>query len=151
WAGDHKAADQLKSLVTGDTLQVERKFGSCRQVPNHLKSIATTNHDHAVHAGVQDRRNVVYDVSDERVGDRAWFETLYRDLKDGGTREFFWLLKNVKLDDWHPARDILKTTEITEQQRMSGDSVSQWAQACILADAIIGERRGSYGTEIKHD
>ena len=96
WAGDHKAADKLKSLVTGDTLQVERKFGSCRQVPNRLKTIATTNHDHAVHAGVQDRRNVVYDVSDERVGDKAWFNNLYRDLADGGTCEFLWFLTKLE-------------------------------------------------------
>jgi hypothetical protein len=151
WAGDHKAADKLKSLVTGDTLQVERKFGGCRQVPNRLKTIATTNHDHAVHAGVQDRRNVVYDVSDVRVGDKAWFNSLYRDLARGGTSEFLWFLKNVKLADWHPARDILKTAETIEQQRMSSDSVSQWAQACIYADAIIGAGRGPYGTETTHD
>ena len=151
WAGDHRAADKLKSLVTGDTLQVERKFGACRQVPNRLKTIATTNHDHAVHAGVQDRRNVVYDVSDARVGDKAWFDKLYQDLAEGGTSEFLYLLQHVQLGDWHPARDFLKTAETAEQQRMSGDSISQWAQACIHADAIVGAGRGPYGTEATHD
>ena len=34
---------------------------------------------------------------------------------------------------------------------MSGDSVSQWSQACIIADAIIGAGRGSYGSDITHD
>ena len=140
WAGDHKAADKLKSVITGDTIQIERKFGSCRQVPNRLKTIATTNHDHAIAAGVRDRRNVVYDVSDERVGDRAWFDALYRDLAAGGTSEFLYFLQHVQLGDWHP-RQILKTAETIEQQRMSGDSVSQWAQACIEADALIGARR----------
>jgi hypothetical protein len=150
WAGDHKAADKLKSLITGDTIQIERKFGSCRQVPNRLKTMATTNHDHAVATGVQDRRNVVYDVSDEHAGDKAWFDSLYRDLADGGTSEFLHLLLRVQLGDWHP-REILKTTETIEQQRMSGDSVSQWSQACIIADAIIGSERGSYGTEVTYD
>ena len=140
WAGDHKATDKFKSLVTGDTLQVERKFGNCRQIPNRLKIIATTNHDHAVAAGVQDRRNVVFDVSDERAGDRAWFDNLYGDLADGGRSEFLHFLQSIKLGDWHP-REILKTTETVEQQRMSGDSVSQWSQACIEADAIIGDPR----------
>ena len=150
WAGDLKAADKFKSLVTGDTIQIERKFGSCRQVPNRLKLIATTNHDHAVAAGVQDRRNVVYDVSDERAGDRAWFDRLYQDLADGGTSEFLGLLKNVQLGTWHP-RDILKTDETAEQQRMSGDSVSQWSQACIEADAVIGAARGAYESDTTHD
>ncbi len=150
WAGDHKAADKFKSLVTGDTIQVERKFGSCRQIPNRLKIIATTNHDHAVAAGVQDRRNVVYDVSDERAGDKAWFDNLYRDLVDGGTSEFLHFLRNLRLGDWHP-REILKTGETAEQQRMSGDSVSQWSQACIEADAVIGAGRGPYGSDPTHD
>ncbi len=144
WAGDHKAADKLKSVITGDTIQIERKFGSCRQVPNRLKVIATTNHDHAVAAGVRDRRNVVYDVSDERVGDKAWFDGLYRDLAAGGTSEFLHFLQRVRLGDWHP-RQILKTAETIEQQRMSGDSVSQWSQACIMADAIVGAERAAYG------
>ncbi len=137
WAGDHKAADKLKSLITGDTIQIERKFGSCRQIPNRLKIIATTNHDHAVAAGVRDRRNVVYDVCDERVGDKAWFDNLHRDLANGGTSEFLYLLQNLQLGGWHP-REILRTAETAEQQRMSGDSVSQWAQACIDADTIVG-------------
>ena len=141
WAGDHKSADKLKSLITGDTIQIERKFGSCRQIPNRLKAIATTNHDHAIAAGVQDRRNVVYDVSDERVGDRAWFDRLYQDLAAGGTSEFLYFLQNLRLGNWHP-RDILKTAETAEQQRMSSDSVSQWSQACIDADAIIGAGQG---------
>jgi hypothetical protein len=88
WAGDHKAADMLKSIITADTIQIERKFGSCRQIPNRLKTIATTNHDHAIAAGVRDRRNVVYDVSEERVGDKAWFDRLNQDLAAGGTSEF---------------------------------------------------------------
>ncbi len=150
WAGDHKAADKFKSLVTGDTIQVERKFGSCRQIPNRLKIIATTNHDHAVAAGVKERRNVVYDVSDERAGDKAWFDGLYRDLADGGTSEFLHFLLRIRLGDWHP-REILKTSETAEQQRMSGDSVSQWSQACIEADAVIGAGRDPYGTDATPD
>ena len=150
WARDHKAADKFKSLVTGDTIQVERKYGSVRRIPNRLKIIATTNHDHAVAAGVRDRRNVVYDVSDERVGHRAWFDRLYEDLAAGGTGEFLHFLQNVQLGDWHP-RQILKTAETTEQQRMSADSISQWSEACINADAVIGAGPGPHGMDRTYD
>jgi hypothetical protein len=101
----------------------------------------TTNHDHAVAAGVGDRRNVVYDVSDEHACDRDWFDPLYRDLEAGATNEFLWFLQNLRLGNWHP-RQIIKTAEATEQQRMSADTVSQWARACINADAIVGAARG---------
>jgi hypothetical protein len=149
WAGDHKTADKFKSFVTADTIQIERKFGGCWQIPNRLHAMMTTNHDHAVAAGVGDRRNVVYDVSDERVRDKAWFDQLYRDLEDGGAGEFLFMLQNIQLGDWHP-RQILKTAETAEQQRMSGDSVSQWSQACINADAIVGGTK-SYGGEQTYD
>lgn len=149
WAGDHKAADKLKSILTADTIQIERKFGSLRQIPNRLKTIATTNHDHAIAAGVRERRNVVFDVSDDHTGDKGWFDRLYQDLDAGGTSEFLDFLLHIKLGDWHP-REILKTAETIEQQRMSGDSVSQWSQGCIEADAIIGDGSRQYelGTRI---
>src|SRR5581483_1166892 len=134
FAGDLKSADKMKSIVTGEVLQVEGKYRSCRQVPNHTKFIACTNHDHAVAAGVRERRNIVYDVSNEYVGDKDYFDALYRDLAEGGTSEFLWLLQNLQLADWHPRR-IVKTEETTEQQRMSSDSACQWSQSCIIADA----------------
>jgi hypothetical protein len=148
WAGDHKSTDKLKSMITADTVQVERKNGAIRQIKNRLHPMMTTNHDHAVDAGVGDRRNVTLDVDDERACDETWFGPLYRDLEDGGIREFFWFLKNLRLGDWHP-RQIIKTAETTEQQRMSADSISQWARACIEADSIIGGSQSSYPTS--HD
>ena len=75
-------------------------------------------------------------------GTRTWFEPLHQDLADGGKSQFLWFLKNLKLGGWHPARDFLKTAETAEQQRMSGDSVSQWSQSCIDADAFIGASHG---------
>lgn len=102
--------------------------------------VMTTNHDHAVGAGVGDRRFVVYDISDAHACDKSWFDPIYRDLDEGGASEFLRLLQDLKLGSWHP-REILKTEEATEQQRMSGDSISQWSQACVEADAIIGDTR----------
>ena len=143
WAGDHKTADKLKSRVTADTFQIERKNGAIRQIPNRVHMIMTTNHEHAIAAGVGDRRFVVYDVSDEHACDRAWFDPLYRDLEDGGCSEFLWFLRHAGLGNWHP-RQILKTQEAIEQQRMTGDSISQWSQACVNADALIGDGLRQY-------
>ena len=144
WAGDHKTADKLKSRITADTFQIERKHGAICQIPNRLHIIMTTNHDHAIGAGVGDRRFAVYDVSDKHARDESWFDPIYRDLDEGGASEFLWFLQDLKLGNWHP-RLILKTAETTEQQRMSGDSVSQWSQACIDADAVIGAGPGLHG------
>jgi len=148
WAGDPKSTDKLKSIITANKLQVERKNAAVREIPNRLHPMMTTNHDHAVAAGVGDRRNVVYDVSDEHACDKNWFDPLYQDLETGGTSEFLWFLQSLRLDDWHP-RQIIKTAEATEQQCMSADSISQWARACIEADAIVGSWSGGYA--VSHD
>lgn len=137
WAGDHKTADRLKSMLTAETIQIERKFGGVHQILNRLHMMMASNYDHAVSAGVGERRDVVYKTSDTHACDKSWFEPLYKDLDSGGIEEFLDFLLEMRLADWHP-REILKTAETAEQQRMSGDSVSQWAQACINADAIIG-------------
>jgi hypothetical protein len=149
WAGDHKTTDKLKSRITADTFQIERKHGGIRQIPNRLHCLMTTNHDHAVAAGARDRRNVVYEVLDDKAGDNRWFDRIYRDLDDGGAGEFLDFLLNLQLGDWHP-REVLKTAETVEQQRMSGDSISQWAQACIEADEVIGAPRGLHGNVVTH-
>ncbi len=139
WAGDPKSTDKLKSVITANTLQVERKNGAIRQITNRLHPMMTTNHDHAVAAGIGDRRNVVFDVSDEHASDPSWFGPLYRDLEAGGINEFLWFLQSLQLGNWHP-RQIIKTAEATEQQRMSADSICQWARASIEADAIVGSQ-----------
>src|SRR5437868_46145 len=83
WAGDHRRADKIKSLITAPTIRIERKFGECHIIPNRLHVIMTTNHDHAIAAGVGDRRFIVFDVSDARACDKAWFDPIYRDLAAG--------------------------------------------------------------------
>jgi phage/plasmid-associated DNA primase len=141
WAGDKGGADALKSIITGDTLTLEVKGGARWEVPNRLHIFMTTNHEHAIAAGVHERRHFVLEPSDEKARDRQWFDPLYADLEDGGKEQFLWLLLSLRLGKWHP-RQLPKTAEIVDQQRMSADPVSQWASACIEADAILAPPSG---------
>jgi len=146
WAGDGKTTDKLKSRITAETIPIEAKFRKARAVPNRMHVIMTTNHEHAVAAGVRDRRYVVLDVAEHVAQSKAWFDPLYADLKGGGTSQFLHFLLNIELADWHP-REIIKTAEAGEQQRFSADSIVQWMQACIDADAIVGSPHG-VGSEL---
>jgi Family of unknown function (DUF5906)/RepB DNA-primase from phage plasmid/Primase C terminal 2 (PriCT-2) len=136
WSGDKSGHDALKSVITGDTLTLEVKNGARWDVPNRLHILMTTNHEHAITAGVHERRHFVLEVSDHKAQKPEWFDPLHRDIADGGREQFLWLLQNLQLGDWHPRR-LPKTAEAVEQQRMSADTVCQWASACIEADGII--------------
>ena len=118
WAADRGTADKLKSLITGGTITLEVKHGARWAVPNRLHIIMTTNHDHAVQAGVQDRRFFVLEVSTHKAQDASWFDPLYADFDNGGVEEFLWFLLKVNLKGWHP-RQLPKTSASIEQQRFS--------------------------------
>src|SRR5262249_25550778 len=60
--------DRIKSLITADHFQVERKHGPVFQIPNRLGIWLTTNHAWAVPAGVEDRRFVVFGVNEGQLG-----------------------------------------------------------------------------------
>jgi hypothetical protein len=135
FAGDHDGNRALKSIITSETIALELKGGKSWQIPNRFHIIMTTNGEHAVQSGVGDRRNFVLEVSPHKARNDAWFAPLYADLEGGGLEEFLWLLQNLKLKSWHP-RQMPTTKAAQQQQRYSGDSISQWAQACIDADCV---------------
>ena len=86
-----------------------------------------------------------YDVSDERVGDRASFDRLYQDLAAAERRQRVTVLlfKTRGLATGAPQEGCSsRRRRPLEQQRMSSDGVWQWSQACIDADAIIGAGQG---------
>jgi Family of unknown function (DUF5906) len=135
FAGDYDGNRALKSIITSETITLELKGGKSWQIPNRFHIIMTTNGEHAVQSGVGDRRNFVLEVSSHRAKSDTWFAPLYNDLENGGLEEFLWLLQSLKLKGWHP-RKMPTTKAAQEQQRFSGDSISQWAQGCIDADCV---------------
>ncbi len=137
WAGDYSTADALKSRITASTIPIEEKYRARRSAPNRLHVMLTTNHSWAIPAGVNARRYFVAEISDEVAQDKAWFDPLYQDLRDGGTGEFLNLLLTLKLGDWHP-RDVPKTAELAQQQVLSAGSTEQWLLACAEMEGVIG-------------
>jgi hypothetical protein len=94
---------------------------------------------------LHERRLVIYLVSEEHLQDKACFDPIYADLKSGGYEEFLHYLLHIELGDRHP-RQQLKTAELAQYQRMSGDSITQWARACVEADLLRGQ--GSCGISL---
>ncbi|PWB80657.1 MAG: hypothetical protein C3F11_17345 [Methylocystaceae bacterium] len=128
FAGNRAQADAMRSAITDGQIFVNAKFIKPYFAPNVTHAILTTNHEHAIHAGVNARRWFVVEVDEKRVGDRSYFDALHVDLEAGGYGQLLNALLEVDLGDWHP-RELVRTAELAEQMAMSGDGVTQWYKA----------------------
>jgi hypothetical protein len=146
FAGDHKAADQLKSRLTADYFSVEGKFRAVRQVPNRLHAMMTTNHEWAVQAGDGARRWFICEVSTERAGDKAWFKMIYDGLENGGHGQFLNMLLEMKLGDFTPLKALVKTRELGATQRRTAGSIFDWLMASAGKGLLVGGGGGMQTT-----
>lgn len=128
FAGDPRQTSAMRSKITSRTMRINPKFIRAYQAPNMMHAILTTNHDWAIHAGEQARRWFVCEVSDERVGDKGYWDRLYGGLEAGGYGQLLDALLETDLEGWSP-RAIVRTGELREQQELSADSVVQWLRA----------------------
>lgn len=149
FAGDPKVADRAKHAITGASRRVNPKFRKAYQAPNRMHAILTTNHDWAVHAGKGARRYFVCEVSEEKTGDKSWFDRIVHDLESGGYGQLLRYLQTKKLRGWHP-RNMPRTMELAEQQIRSASSVHQWLIESVEQGHIDvyekGERKGGFSS-----
>ena len=78
WGGDRRLAAAYKTLFTDDNRTLEIKYGPVLTMPNRTHGIMCSNELRVAPMGSQDRRHVVHDVSDKRVGDKRYFKSLFR-------------------------------------------------------------------------
>jgi hypothetical protein len=91
WGGDRKSGQKLKTIITDDALQIERKTIDRIQVPNRLSIVTATNEDWGVPIEIGDRRWAAFKC-DERYSYKnctaaereAYFDPLYAEMENGG-------------------------------------------------------------------
>nr|WP_242467963.1 bifunctional DNA primase/polymerase [Halorhodospira neutriphila] len=137
WGGDNKKEGQLKALITDETREVNRKFVPQYTVRNHVHLIVASNESWPVPTGIEDRRFVFYRLSDERIGDRAYFNALSAEINAGGIEAFVHELLERDVSDFHPGdrpKDV-GDTRITAVLK-SEDSWMRWWYACLNEGGI---------------
>lgn len=82
FAGDKRAMDRLKSLVTEPTITIEQKQQPRRSIESFHRFFTTTNHAHFAHVEADDRRFVFFHVSDKRQGDLTYWKQVHQAITD---------------------------------------------------------------------
>ena len=82
FAGDKRAMDRLKSLVTEPTVTIEQKNQPRRTIESYHRFFSASNHAHFAQVDADDRRFMFYKVSERRQGDAEYWEKLHAAIND---------------------------------------------------------------------
>jgi Family of unknown function (DUF5906) len=85
FAGDRRAMDSLKSIITESILQIEQKFQPTRTIHSVHRLFASSNHSHFGNIELDDRRFVFLRVSDNKKQDTSYFGEIAAAINDPAT------------------------------------------------------------------
>lgn len=139
WAGDKQGESVLKGMLTERTLVIEQKGVDATPWRNRLHVIMAANADWVVPASHDERRYAMFNVSNERIGDRAYFAALHAEINGGGLAAMLHDLQRLRLDDWHP-RQVIHTEALREQKERSLSPIYEWWESVLQSAQLPGVR-----------
>ena len=125
WAGDRKSEGTLKYLITSDHIEIERKGIDGVNMPSVLRLFISANAEWVVPASADERRWAVFEVSDKRRGDEAYFKALRAEMDSGGPSALLHYLRNCDLSGFN-VRKAPETEGLRNQKLASLRSVELW-------------------------
>ncbi len=125
WAGDKQGESVLKGMLTERVLVIEQKGIDAVLWENRLHVIMAANADWVVPASHDERRFAMFNVSGDRIGDRAYFKGLHEELNGPGLGAMLFDLMRAELSGWHP-REVIPSVALREQKEMSLNPIAAW-------------------------
>jgi hypothetical protein len=152
FSGDRRAADAIKSLATATIYGIETKGLPIIQCPAAVNFWAATNHEVAAFIEESDVRYWVLDVSEHRVGDTDYFNTLIEEIENGGREAFAHRLLNMDVSGFVPLRDVPKDNDAKRgmiERSINPFDARKWIEECCITGQLIGDRTGDRWTPWK--
>ena len=122
----------IKGLITGHTIDINRKNIQIATERSMLHVILLSNHDTPIKVAADDRRFVFYHFADTYQNDTAFFAAVARELDNGGRAAMLHELLTRPVD-WDRLRLAPDTTPKREAKRESWTS-AQWFFYRMLRD-----------------
>lgn len=150
FAGDRRAADDLKRLSTASTYGIEGKGLPTITCPVAVNSFLLSNHANAAFIEENDARYWALDVSDRRAGDTRYFAALVHEIKHGGAEAFAHHLLNLDVRDFLPSRDVPKDNDAKREmirQSWNAYDARKWLEDCCHLERILGRKVDASGAD----
>lgn len=125
WAGGKVGLGALKRMITEPTLAIERKGLDVINVKNMLHMVIASNEDWFVPTGFDNRRFAIFEVSDAKQNNDAFFGAVHKQLyHQGGLSALLYdLLERPRTVN---LRKIPDTAELERQKKWSMPARHQW-------------------------
>lgn len=102
FAGDRKATDRLKSLVTESSIHIEQKYQPARSIASVHRFFAASNHGHFASVDHDDRRFLILRVSEKYQRNAHYFSKVCASIKDLNViRAMVYELDQIDLKDFN--------------------------------------------------
>jgi hypothetical protein len=141
FGGDRRAADAVKTLSTTTEIGVEGKSLPIVKMPVAVNLWLASNHDNAAHIEEHDQRYWVLEPSPHRVGDADYFQSLTKEIENGGREAFLHALLTHDVSGFVPWRDVPKNNGAKERMRwaaLNPYDARKWLHDSASAGEILG-------------
>lgn len=155
FAGDKKGEGVLKSIITEETLTVEKKGQDLITCRNYMHIMMFSNLDWVIRATAKDeRRYFVLCIPEERKRDQDYFTAIYAEMNNGGAAAMLFDLLKYDLSNFN-LRSIPQTQALVEQKLRSLDPSIKWLYDCLckgqIGDWEWADQRFSFLTQKAHE
>jgi hypothetical protein len=125
FAGDKSHESVLKTLITEENMQIERKGFDVEQSPNYTHLIMASNSQWVVPAGANERRFFCLDVGTQFRQNSEHFAEIARQMDNGGREALLDYLLNYDLSNYE-VRTVPTTEALRDQKHLTRDPVESW-------------------------
>lgn len=137
WAGNKTDEGQLKHLITGEKMVLERKGIDAFEINNYLHLAFTSNEDRAIPVTGDERRFMVLNVSDEHMQDTEYFGAIDDEMFGGGREAMLYDLMRFDYTRFD-LRNPPSTPALSGQISENLSSIHAWWHDCLVEGCLVG-------------
>lgn len=135
WAGDKQAEGALKSMITSDRIAIEKKGVDAFEVDSYLRIFMSSNEDWVVPASFDERRFFVLNVSEKKMQNTTYFQSIVDERDNGGRGALLHYLQNYDLTGFD-VRKVPQTRGLADQKVASLKNADAWWFECLKEGVI---------------
>ena len=130
-----EADGQIKSLITDNTMTINNKGVNQHKINSYHRFIITTNKENPIATSQDDRRNLIIRSSDELVGKKEYFITLYKYLEDNDViRTCYDYFKSIGGMDKFNSLPLPITEYQTNLKKLDKSVPEQFIEAFVMSN-----------------